>query len=376
MRTSKILLLIVSLLILQTACNFSVGAHNFPQDRKDSPRISEARTPVTSKTLVEKEAPEIEEYERLLRKHLEAGDFEWLDNEAATQRLKKERLPGGYLKLRRIYKIMATPAERNGKAEAWETHLAKLELWSKQRPTSITPRVALAHAWIDFGWEARGTGSFNTVTQQGRSLFVSRLEKAETILSDAAKLNEKCPEWYLATMVVAKAQGWDREEFENVFAAGVALEPTYNNLYIAKAGYLLPQWNGKPGEWERFAEESANKLGGEEGDVLLFTIYSSMMEDHSLDFMNTHKQLAPRLLRGFRAIEKLYGSSSHRLNEAALISIFANVPQTTADLMKQIGEDYDESVWRSKTNFEMFRQLALKMKENKSEKGSNPQVSN
>jgi hypothetical protein len=377
MRTSNVLLIAASLLLLQTACNFRAGAHSVPQDRNEKPRLNETKTPVFAKTKSLKEPSENQEYDRLLTKHWETGDFEWLDKEAAKQRLAKERLPGGYWKLRQVYRIIEESAPgKDGTAEAWEAHIGKLELWSRQRSTSTTARVALALSWIDYGWRARGTGFSDSITPQGQALFTSRLGTAETILRDASKLNEKCPEWYLASLLLARGQGWEREEFESVFAAGIALEPTYYYLHNAKAGYLLPRWYGEPGEWEQFAEVSANRLGGEQGDVLFFAVYSSMMEYHSLDFMNTHKQAAPRLLRGFRAIEKLYGSTPQRLNEAALISVFANVPATAADLMKQIGEDYDESVWRSKTNFDMFRQLALKMNENKSAAGSKAQGSN
>jgi hypothetical protein len=42
-----------------------------------------------------------------------------------------------------------------------------------------------------------------------------------------------------------------------------------------------------------------------------------------LEFMNDHQAIAPRLLAGFRATEKLYGSSPQRLNQACLISFFS-----------------------------------------------------
>jgi hypothetical protein len=70
---------------------------------------------------------------------------------------------------------------------------------------------------------------------------------------------------------------------------------------------LLPRWHGEEGEWERFVEESTLNVGGAEGDIIFFAVYSQMLSLHDITFMNTHQRAWPRLLSGFRSIEKLYG---------------------------------------------------------------------
>lgn len=67
----------------------------------------------------------------------------------------------------------------------------------------------------------------------------------------------------------------------------------------------------------------------------------------------------PRLLAGFRAIDKLYGSSPQRLNEGCLISFFVADNKTPAELMKRIGNAYDLDVWKDESVFNLFRQEAL-----------------
>ena len=65
------------------------------------------------------------------------------------------------------------------------------------------------------------------------------------------------------------------------------------------------------------------------------------------------------MLAGFRATEKLYGSSPQRLNQACVISFFLNDNKVPAELMKRIGKDYDLSVWQDESVFNLFRQEAL-----------------
>ena len=50
-------------------------------------------------------------------------------------------------------------------------------------------------------------------------------------------------------------------------------EPTYYYYYRSLAYYLMPQWNGDGrGMRLEFAEESANHVGGDAGDILYFQI--------------------------------------------------------------------------------------------------------
>jgi len=67
-------------------------------------------------------------------------------------------------------------------------------------------------------------------------------------------------------------------------------------------------------------------------------------------------------MAGFRAIDELYGSSAHRLNEACLFSFFAEDPKATVELIDRIGKDVDPEVWRIPGNFETLRESFQKAK--------------
>jgi hypothetical protein len=345
--------LIPAFLILQSACQF-VGA--LPRSTQSvSKTSSQQRTPSKKRSA----GPEYDAYFREVRKQWTNNNYEWLEGEAKRLRVSKERLAGGYWKLRVLYRSIEGIADAESSDEPWKEHIARIEKWTKQHPTSVMPRIILAEVWRSYAWKARGTDFAHKVKPEDWAPFYERLERTNQILAEASSLEEKCPEWYLTALLAARGQGGDRETFERLYEQSVALEPDYYYLYQAKAGHLLPQWYGEPGEWERFAEAAANKVGGERGDIILFTIYTEMMSYYNLDFMNTRQKIAPRLLAGFRAIDKLYGSSTQRLNEACLISFFANDNKTPAELMKRIGKDYDLSVWRDDSTFNIFSQEAL-----------------
>jgi len=297
------------------------------------------------------------------------GDFAWIDQEASNLRVTKKRLPGGYWKLRALYDALEEPqTEAEASNGDWETQLTKIQGWMNRYPNSITARVALAANWKVYAWKARGDGRSGTVTENGWALFNSRLTTAARVLSDAAALDEKCPHWFLISLWIAIGQSWDRVAFERLFEAAVKLEPTYYYLYQAKATYLLPRWFGQEGEWERFTEESTLKVGGHEGDIIFFAVYSQMLSLHDISFMNTRTLAWPRLLGGFRSLEKLYGGSPHRLNEACFFASGAGDTRTAVELFRRIGEDYDQTVWRSKSFFEMIRQAALARVKTENEK--------
>jgi hypothetical protein len=345
--------LIPAFLILQSACQL-IGA--LPRSTQSvSNRSSQQKTAAKKPNL----GAEYEAYSREVTKHWTDNDYDWLDGEARKLRVSKERLPGGYWKLHVLYRSIERVADWESSDEAWEEHIALVENWINRRPSSVMPRVILADVWRWYAWKARGTGYADNVKPENWAPFRQRLEKSNESLAQAYSLEEKCPEWYLTALLTARGQGGDREAFEELYEEAVSLEPNYYYLYQAKAGYLVPAWYGEVGEWERFAEAAANKVGGEQGDIILFHIYTDIMSNNNLEFMNTRKPIAPRLLAGFRAIDKLYGSSPETLNEACLISFFTDDNKTPAELMKRIGNDYDLTVWRHDSTFNIFRQEAL-----------------
>jgi len=365
---SQTLLNVALIPIIATSAAFSYSAKgSSPSSPPSAPRS--AKPPQDPKVAPKPFAgKESEAFKQAVLKRLRKRDFKWIDKEASKARTYKERLPGGYWKLRSLYSVMERPMTGEQPSEGdWEDLIRDLSAWSQQHPESVTAKVALATAWQQYAWKARGGGYSGSVGNVAHETFQKRLANAAELLTAASSLKEKCPHWFVTAIWVGLGQGWERGSLDRVFDDAIKLEPTYYYLYQAKATYLLPRWRGEEGEWERFAEDSALRLGGHQGDIVRFTVYSQMMSLHDTTFMNTHQHVVPKLIDGFRSLEKLYEASPHRLNEACFFAAFGNDLATASELFKRVGEDYDPSVWRSNQAFEVYRsgiQLRIRLSQN------------
>jgi len=102
------------------------------------------------------------------------------------------------------------------------------------------------------------------------------------------------------------------------------------------------------------ATEAARRLGGERGDIVFFLIYTEMIAYHDLDFMKERRAALPQVLAGFRALEKRFGESPVRVNEACLLAASAGDVRVARELFNRIGDAPDFQVWRTAENFEMY----------------------
>ena len=106
------------------------------------------------------------------------------------------------------------------------------------KPSSVTARIALAGAYANYAWEARGSDYADTVTKNGWKLFAQPIDKAKEILEEASTLKAKCPHWYVVMQRVALAESWDLARATALLDQAVAFEPDYYYYYRAHAGYL------------------------------------------------------------------------------------------------------------------------------------------
>jgi hypothetical protein len=184
---------------------------------------------------------------------LKQEKFKELDCLADAARSGKTKFPRGMWILHNLYAGLDQPTRQHATEVDWRNHLARLERWVTANPNSITARVALAQSYAGYGWEARGAETSDTVSDSGWKLFRARHAKAKAILDEAAKLRNKCPEWYVAMQQVALAQEWKPEQAAELFQQAVAFEPGYYYYYRMRANYLLPKWYGQEGDTEQFA---------------------------------------------------------------------------------------------------------------------------
>jgi hypothetical protein len=281
-----------------------------------------------------------------------------LDCLADHARSGKERLPGGLWKIHLLYLGLRQPAPYpvHATQEDWTDLLQHLQRWVKARPESITARVALALAYLEYASDARGSGYADTVSQSGWKLFEERTAEAKRILTEASKLATKCPEWYVAMQMVSVNQSWPVPEARTLFEEANKLEPEYYTYARDHAMYLLPKWSGEPGDTEKFVQEIADRIGGDKGDILYFQVAAASYVICGCDH---NPELSwDRIKRGFEASEKHYGVSMENLNRIAyLASYFGERDPVYADkILKRIGDQWDAETWGRKEDFEQIKQ--------------------
>jgi len=184
----------------------------------------------------------IKEYKQVITDLLERSDFDTLDCIADAARSTKARFPGGLWKLHSIYSSLDEP-EGHFTDEDWNTRLLLLKRWTATKPNSVTARVALAGAYTSYAWDARGTGTSDSVTDNGWRLFNERLEKAEAILDEDSVLSENCPESFLVRQQIAQGQGMEKETA--LVKRAISLHPDYYYYYRIHATLVLPKWYGE-----------------------------------------------------------------------------------------------------------------------------------
>lgn len=96
---------------------------------------------------------------------LKESKFKQLDCLANRFRSSKERFPGGAWKLHVLYQGLDNPVQypQYPTEKDWNVLLRRLKQWVAVRPRSLTARVALASAYVDYAWHARGNGYVDTV---------------------------------------------------------------------------------------------------------------------------------------------------------------------------------------------------------------------
>ncbi len=303
------------------------------------------------------ETKEKEEIKNQAKTLFDAKDFDKLDSLAAQYRESRECYADGNWKLSEVYVGLELPDKASD--SEWESHLAVFNDWIKARPESITARVALADELLGYAWKARGTGYANTVSRTAWQLFSERLQRALTVLRDARTLKEGCPYWGSTMLRIAIGSGTERSQYETLFKNIVLAYPDYSRYYTLRATYLLPRWHGKTGEWEADLVASADKIGGEEGDLLYARVVWNMQQGRTFDNIFKESKLSwERIARGFAIIEKRYPDSLAAKSERAFLTALGGPVNEAESSFNKLEGKVDLSIWMDRDEFDTFARWA------------------
>lgn len=297
---------------------------------------------------------------------LMGGSYDELDAMALRMRTEKARFRNGSWKLSAFYRSFSWleqtpswhPVTFVGEDPDWAEVFSRLEDWRAARPGSMTARVAAAHTWLAYAWEARTRRYADRVTDEQWAVFRVRLDKAADILEEGRALPERCPEWWVASMRLALGQGWARERFNALLDEAVAYEPEYDDFYAREAQYLLPRWFGETGEWERMTGRWAQRLGEGRGAEIYARVLWSLRDLTGQDLFKHYQPDWPVAKRGFQVLMEKYPDSLEIRSQFAHFSFQARDREQARPLMAAIGNRLDKGVWRSDKQFRRCRDWA------------------
>ena len=292
-------------------------------------------------------------YRKTISRLLKERKFRLLDCLADSARNRKEIFPGGTWKLHTIYLGLNEP-QLHATEKDWIGHISSLKQWVSARPRSITARIALAEAYVNYAWEARGHGYADTVSENGWKLFKERSAQGRQILKHASDLRQECPEWYVAMQDVALAQGWAPSAKQALLEQAIKFDPDYFYYYRKYAVSILPEWDGAEGQLGRFLKTTADKIGGDAGDILYFQVASLVVccQAEPLNFS------WPRIQRGFESLEKRFGVELDNCNRLARMAAIYNDPVVANKMLTRIGNQWSDEVWQTFPYFESVKNWA------------------
>lgn len=283
-----------------------------------------------------------------LLSRLRHHQFEDIDKFADEVRQTRARFPGGAWKLFAIYDNTNEPsAGADVTEEEWLAHLKLFEEWIAKYPNSATARAGYADSWVRYAWHARGAGWARDLKDTQKQLFAERLKRANEIAGEALSRGLRCPQLYSVLLSVGQGQGWSRREYDDVFETAIAYEPLYQSFYHKKGTYLLPRWFGREGDWESFAEASADRLSGDAGADMFFFIYSDMASYYygERDLPGLVRPVWNRLKEGFDARERLHGVTPDQRTIFGHYAYIAGDRATVYSVLEKLGDHWNQGLW-------------------------------
>ncbi len=166
------------------------------------------------------------------------------------------------------------------------------------------------------------------------------------------RARENSPHWYLEMQGVAIDQQWDPRRIRCARRARARSRARLPYFAVSESNYLLPKWYGKPGDTERYAAQVADRIGGDEGDAVYFRSPPRLTAARGLRRLRCRG----RGCSGASRRSKL--CTNRRITNAMSWPTWPCAAATAplhSKLFTRIGNDWSESVWKTKAAFDAAR---------------------
>ena len=270
-------------------------------------------------------------------------------NQLGSDYLKTEsRTSSGLWHLTLFYAALAeVPNSKVSEPAYWAALKQKAESWIKVDDSLSFAHLFYADILISEAWMYRGADWGRNVREEDSRLFHEAIHSARDYLEQHAELKNTDPRWYEIMITVAKAQGWEQEEFYRLLDEATALHPEFYQIYFNAFNYLRPRWHGSVTEIEKFADYAVSRSRATEGNGMYarFYWYASQVEYGHKLFTDSAANWQ-RMKMGIDDVLKSY-PDQWNINNFAVFSCLANDREMTRKLIGMIEGRPNISVWKS-----------------------------
>ena len=149
--------------------------------------------------------------------------------------------------------------------------------------------------------------------------------------------------------------GMQRADYDALFGQAVKEYPDYWYYYPTRAIFLLPRWYGEPGDWEKDLTQSANRIGGDDGDMIYAQVVCATHHyGGGVNVFEGNIISWERVEKGLELLLKKFPESLNIKNERALLAAVAGDREKARTYFAQIKDQCDLAVWRDKKRLEDF----------------------
>ncbi len=290
------------------------------------------------------------------------GDYARLERVSSAYRADKTRTASGLWKLTFFYIGLANAVDAlagsDGTDAAYDDLIARTDAWSRQYPGSPGACITRSMVHVAHAWYFRGSGFADSVAPEAWEPFEKYIALARQELESHKATASIDPRWYESMLIVARAQGWPRKQFDALLDEALDREPTYYQTYFTALDYLAPKWHGSLEDIEQFALDAQRRTASREGQGMYARIYwSAAQGDFQGDLFSESLARWPRMKSGFDDIVARY-PDDWNLNNYAKFACIAHDKQTTRALLKRIGDNVVPEAWSPAELFQTCKDWA------------------
>lgn len=275
--------------------------------------------------------------------------------EEVAERLREShaKFRPGHSQLGLLYDVVA----HGGLSELdppWAARLEFLEGWMQERPQSTTPRICASEMLVEYAWQARGTGTANTLSERERQLFYDRLTLAHEHALAAAELADDQPLVYLMLMRSSHGLTRDIAASRQHALRALQLDPACIEAVQTMGVALLPRWYGRPGDLHEFGTDAVNATRASQGNAMYAVLAQIVSEFESPEF--TYRELKWNQIRqGYLDLIERHPEAISRRAELMLHACRAGDRDSAEAAFAAYGGSYEESGFDGEHYYEGYR---------------------